>query len=128
LTMGIQVARARCRSNRGEDQRHACRLISMSPLLLLLPTLWLLAASFVVLLCRGAARADQQMLAADGRERAAAGGARITRQAGGEGLGRTASANRDGVLAHHAQGRAPLGARVRAGAVRARGARCAAER
>jgi len=95
----------------------------------LISTLWLLAASFVVLLCRGAARADEQMLAANrtaqGRERAV--GARITRPVDRGGAGGAAAASRDAVLAHQAQTRAQVRARFRAGAARARGARCAAQ-
>jgi len=97
--------------------------------LLLIPTLWLLAASFVALLCRCAARADQQMLAAnrtaEGREQAV--GARITRPGGREGTGAAVAANRDAVLVHQAHTRAQVRARFRAGAARARGARCAAQ-
>lgn len=97
----------------------------MSPLLLLLPTLWLLVATFVLLLCRCAALADKEAhspLPAHGPQaRVHPAGARITRR-------QAAASERDdgpGVLVHTAQARTRLKGRIGGGA-RRRGPRCTA--
>jgi hypothetical protein len=104
----------------------------MSPLLLLFPTLWLLVATFVVLLCRCAARGDAAMLAAsraaeaaETRELVSGFRARITQPLGPDGPVGTSDSTRETVLVHRAQTRAQLGARFRGAGARTRRARCA---
>ncbi len=104
----------------------------MSPLLLLFPTLWLLVATFVVLLCRCAARGDAALLAAsraaeadEARELVSGFRARITQPLAHEDPVRASEASREAVLVHRAQTRAQLGARFRAGGASTRRARCA---
>jgi hypothetical protein len=104
----------------------------MSPLLLLFPALWILVSTFVVLLCRCAARGDAAMLAAsraakaaETRELVSGFRARIVQPLGHDRFAGATYSGSEAIAVHRAQTRAQLGARFRARGATARRARCA---